>query len=110
MKAADIFCENVLESRTNGMRGLKKPGMNDKWYLYIARCRDGSLYVGITKNILRRIKEHNTTNKCRYTRFRKPITLIYREFCGSYTAARQRELKVKKFSHSKKLALVKGAL
>ncbi|MDD5441673.1 MAG: GIY-YIG nuclease family protein [Candidatus Omnitrophica bacterium] len=82
--------------------------MGDNWYLYIARCRDGTLYVGITKDVLRRIKEHNTTNKCRYTRFRKPITLIYSEKCESHSQALKREAEVKKWSRAKKLALIKA--
>ena len=81
--------------------------MNDKWYLYIARCRDSSLYVGITKDVERRIKEHNTTKKCRYTKFRKPVVLIHSEECGNYSMARKREAEVKKFSRKKKLALIK---
>ena len=64
------------------------------------------MYVGIAQNAERRIKEHNTTNKCRYTRFRKPLKLIYKEVCLNYNAARKREIQVKKFSRKKKLALI----
>jgi len=80
--------------------------MDENWYLYIARCREGSLYVGISKDVTRRIHEHNTTNKCRYTRFRKPLALLYQEECLNYSAARKRESEIKKWRREKKLALV----
>ena len=76
-----------------------------KWFVYIARCSDGALYVGIARDVDRRIKEHNTTDKCRYTRFRKPLELIYREECQDYRSARARELEIKRFSQKKKLEL-----
>ena len=85
---------------------MEKTIYSEPWFLYIARCRDNSLYVGIAKDIHQRIKEHNTTSKCRYTRFRKPITLIYKEKCDNYNTARKREIEVKKFSRKKKLALI----
>ena len=77
------------------------------WYLYIAKCRDGELYIGIAKNVERRIEEHNKTSKCRYTRYRKPVMLLHNELCGDYTMARKREREIKRFSRQKKLALIK---
>ena len=50
--------------------------------------------------------EHNTTNKCRYTRFRKPLKLIYKEFCFNYSEACKREAEIKGFSRKKKYALL----
>ena len=79
------------------------------WFVYIAECRDGTLYVGIAIDVNKRMQEHNTTNKCRYTRFRKPITLIYKEPCLNYNSARKRELEIKKFSRKKKLELIENS-
>jgi len=78
----------------------------EPWFVYIARCGDGSLYVGISNNVERRIYEHNTTDKCRYTRFRKPLVLLHQELCSDYNTARKRENEVKRFSRQKKLALI----
>ena len=75
------------------------------WFVYIAECKGATLYTGIAKDVDRRINEHNTTKKCRYTRFRKPIKLIYQECCEDYNLARRRELEIKRFSKKKKLAL-----
>lgn len=74
--------------------------------MYIAECRDKTLYVGVAKDVHKRIKDHNESNKCRYTRFRKPLALIYRELCENYNSARKRESQIKKFSRKKKLALI----
>jgi len=76
------------------------------WSLYISECHDGTLYVGIAKDVKKRIKDHNTTNKCRYTKFRKPLSLLYSEPCGDYGVARKREIEVKRFSRKKKFELI----
>ncbi|MCX5699754.1 MAG: GIY-YIG nuclease family protein [Candidatus Omnitrophica bacterium] len=69
-------------------------------------CQDKTLYVGVTLDVLRRFKEHNTTNKCKYTRSRKPLKLVYREECLDYHTARNRESEIRKFSRKKKLELI----
>jgi putative endonuclease len=76
------------------------------WHVYIAQCKDGTYYTGITKDVERRIKEHNTTNKCRYTRYRKPLKLVYSETSESYNAARKREKEIKDYSRDKKEKLM----
>ncbi len=79
---------------------------DEPWFVYIAECRDKTLYVGIAKDVDKRIKDHNNTNKCRYTRFRKPLALVYKELCCDYNFARKRELQIKKFSRKKKLEML----
>jgi putative endonuclease len=50
------------------------------WHIYIVRCHDGTLYTGITKNLERRIAEHNSDQGgAKYTRSRKPVKLVYAE-------------------------------
>lgn len=75
------------------------------WFLYIVECRTKDLYVGIAEDVTKRIEQHNQGRACRYTKFRRPVVLMYQEFCGTYNDARKREKQVKKFSRSKKLAL-----
>jgi len=77
------------------------------WHVYIAKCSDDTLYTGIAINVAERIHQHNTTSKCRHTRGRKPIVLLYQEACENYSLARKRETQIKGFSRVKKLALVK---
>lgn len=71
----------------------------------MVKCRDGSYYTGITTDIERRIKEHNSSPQgARYTRARRPVTLCYCEDAASRSEALKRELQIKKLSsHKKKL-------
>jgi len=80
--------------------------LQGKWFLYIAECRDKTLYTGIAKDVARRIKEHNTTAWCKYTRSRKPVKLVYCEKCGDCSTARKREYEVKRWSREKKQELI----
>jgi putative endonuclease len=86
----------------------KKNIYNVPWFVYILKCRDKTLYVGMTLDVLRRLKEHNTTKRCRYTRSRKPSKLVYQEECLNHYAAMCRELEIKSFDRSKKLMLIKN--
>ena len=84
---------------------MNKEIYNNPWSVYIAECNDKTLYVGVTKDVEQRISDHNKTNKCRYTRFRKPLILVYKELCSDYGIARKKEAQIKKFSRKKKLEL-----
>ena len=79
-------------------------------YFYILRCGDDSLYCGHTNDLKRRIKEHNSdSNKsAKYTRSRQPTYLVYKEDFPSLQLAMKREFQVKRWSKSKKEALISG--
>jgi len=87
---------------------LGKVIYNEPWFVYIAECRDKTLYVGIAIDVDKRIKEHNTTSKCRYTRSRKPLTLVYRRRCKNYNVARKREAEIKRLSRAEKFTLIEN--
>lgn len=62
------------------------------WYVYIVQCSDLSLYTGVTTDLLRRIDEHNQGDKgARYTRARRPVSLVYFEQTDSRATAGKRE-------------------
>lgn len=79
----------------------------DKWYVYIIKCSDNTLYTGITKDINKRIHEHNNDNKhgSKYTRPRRPVKLFYSEELSSRSEATKRELEIKKMGHEDKINL-----
>jgi len=79
-----------------------------KWYVYIARCSDDSLYTGITTDLKRRISEHNSDNArgSKYLRGRRPICLVYYEEQTDESAARKREAEIKHWKRRQKLLLV----
>src|SRR5213083_151416 len=59
--------------------------------VYLLRCRDGSLYTGITNDLERRLARHETGKESAYTRSRRPLTLAYRESLPDRSAALRRE-------------------
>ena len=73
--------------------------------MYMLRCRDGELYVGIATDVVERVKRHNSGRACRYTKYRRPVKLVYVERCSGYADARRREKAVKGYSREKKLEL-----
>ena len=81
------------------------------WVVYMVRCRDGSLYTGITNNIDKRIAEHNDSNAtaAKYTRSRRPVTLVYQESLPSKSAALKRECAIKKLKKAEKESLLRQA-
>lgn len=79
-----------------------------QWELYILRCGDGSLYTGITTDIPRRLQAHRQGKGAKYTRGRGPLELVYREHCGSHSAALKRERELKALTHREKEALCSG--
>ncbi|MDZ4724217.1 MAG: GIY-YIG nuclease family protein [candidate division Zixibacteria bacterium] len=77
--------------------------------LYILRCRDNSLYTGITTDIDERLRAHNTGKGAKYTRARLPVNLVYTEQCGSRSLALKREWQIKRWNKQKKEAFVKAS-
>jgi len=89
------------------MQNNKSKSLNKFWQVYIIRCCDSKLYTGITNNLERRIKAHNSGNGCRFTKYRTPIKLLYNESCPDRSAALKREASIKAFPRKQKLALIK---
>lgn len=80
----------------------------EKWFLYILKCGDNSLYTGIAKDPDHRFKMHAEGKGARYTRTRLPLEMVYREPCRSRTEALVRECAVKTLPKSKKLELIEA--
>ncbi len=75
-------------------------------YVYIVECSDGTLYTGWTRNVRARLRAHNAGRGARYTRGRRPVRLRYWERHPSHAAAMRREQAIKRFSRTRKLALI----
>jgi len=76
------------------------------WKVYVVRCRDGSLYTGISDDVRARVEMHNTGKGARFTRGRGPVKLVYEENCGDKGKALRREYEIKKMDKSDKERLV----
>ncbi|MGA2322571.1 MAG: GIY-YIG nuclease family protein [Sedimentisphaerales bacterium] len=78
------------------------------WYVYILECRNKALYTGVTNNIERWLKDHQAGNGGHYTSYNRPERIIYKEEFKNLSDAKIREQQIKRWSKSKKLALIKG--
>lgn len=76
------------------------------WYVYILRCKDGTLYTGSTDDVARRLAVHNSGKGAKYTRSRTPVEVVYTEECESYSAALKREYAIKQLTRQQKLELI----
>lgn len=81
--------------------------MPDTCFVYILRCADDTLYTGWTNNLPARIKAHNAGHGAKYTKSRRPVTLVYAECCATKSAALRREAQIKKLTRAEKLSLCK---
>ena len=79
--------------------------MPEAW-VYLLRCRDGSLYTGWTVDLERRLARHRAGTASRYTASRLPIELELAVPMPSRTAARREEARIKRLPRAEKLALL----
>jgi putative endonuclease len=77
-------------------------------YVYIARCADGTLYVGNTSDPDERLRRHNDGEGGQYTKWHRPVTLIFLEQFNTLECALRRERQIKRWTREKKLALAEG--
>jgi putative endonuclease len=82
--------------------------MSELHYVYIARCANGSLYTGYSKNVEQRIATHNAGKGGRYTRANRPVELLVCWSFQSKTEALQTEYAIKQLPRQTKLALAAG--
>ena len=76
------------------------------YFCYMVRCADDTLYTGITTDLPRRVKQHNSGKGAAYTRQHGPVTLVYAEPQPDRGTATKRELQLKRYPRSKKLQLI----
>ncbi len=76
-------------------------------YTYIVKCAYGTLYKGWTICLQKRMKAHNEgKNGAKYTRNKRPVTLVYYEGFSTKEEAMRREYEIKQFTRNKKLELL----
>ncbi len=76
--------------------------------MYILRCRGGSFYTGAARNLARRLRQHQAGRASRYTRSRRPLSLVWSRRVRSWSAALREEHRIKQLSRAQKHALVAG--
>mgnify|MGYP000412741770 CR=1 FL=1 len=81
------------------------------WYVYFLRCNDNSLYAGITTDIKRRLHQHNNTKLgAKYTRAKRPVTLVFLEESLNKSTASKREYQLRRLTKNQKELLVSAYL
>ena len=89
----------------SGLSNFPRP----MYHLYILRCADDTLYTGITTDLDRRVSEHNGSGLgAKYTRGRRPVTLVYSRRFRTRSNALSEEVRVKRLSRMEKLLLIKS--
>lgn len=79
------------------------------WLVYLLRCADDSLYAGVTTNMGRRLRQHNgeLVGGARYTRVRRPVSVVWTQVAENRGAAQRLEAQVKQLSRRAKERLVR---
>ena len=76
------------------------------WYVYVARCADGTLYCGIARDVAQRISAHDAGTGARYTRGRGPLRVLLVRRCRDKGRALRLEYSIKQLTRAQKEALV----
>ncbi|HEX4117072.1 MAG TPA: GIY-YIG nuclease family protein [Solirubrobacteraceae bacterium] len=79
--------------------------MSDAW-VYMLRCRDGSLYTGWTNDLTKRMAAHAAGKASRYTASRLPVELAFARPMPDRAAAMREEARIKRLARTQKLELV----
>jgi putative endonuclease len=83
--------------------------MGKPWFLYVLRCADGSLYTGVTTDLERRLSEHNSSPRgARYTRARRPVSMVCSWPFADRSRASQAEAALKRLKRAHKLEVISG--
>lgn len=77
-------------------------------HLYILKCADQTLYTGITVDLEQRVKEHNSGKRgAKYTRYRRPVKLVYSRKFRTHARAAAEEARIKRLGRVLKLEMIK---
>ncbi len=79
-----------------------------KYFVYLLKCKDSTIYTGITTDVARRFEEHKNGTGGHYTRAKGAVKILYTEKHKDRSSASKREAEVKKWSREKKLAFVRS--
>ncbi len=83
---------------------------SEGWFVYLVRCRDGTLYTGMTTDPENRCATHNEGKGASYTRSRRPVKLVHVEPVTDRSAALKREAAIKRLTRAEKLTLISGRI
>ena len=82
-------------------------GMTKYYYLYIMASDSGTLYVGITNDLIRRVWEHQNGIVEGFTRKYNCKRLVYHEYGQDINGTIAREKQIKRWNRKKKEFLIR---
>jgi len=82
---------------------MKDNSEEKNWSVYLLECSDGTYYTGCTNNLVRRVKTHNAGRGAKYTKIRRPVTIIASKCGFSHGEALREEFRIKQLSRSNKI-------
>lgn len=97
----------LLHLRCRGI-GMSEEAASD-WFVYLLHCADGSLYAGVTRDLTRRLRQHNgeLAGGSRYTRSRRPVVLAWSTRAACRAEALRLEASIKSLPRAGKLTLIR---
>ncbi len=82
--------------------------MSERWFVYVARCADGTLYIGVALDVKARIRAHDEGRGAKYTRGRGPLRVLATRRCASKGEALRLELALKALPRDEKLVTARS--
>lgn len=77
-----------------------------RFFVYIVRCHDGTLYTGATTDVEKRVARHNAAKGAKYTRARLPVALVYSKEFPTWLESAREEARIKRLTRKEKEALI----
>lgn len=96
-----------MRIKTPNKRPSVKAWSGAEWTVYMVRCRDGSLYTGIAKDVVKRLEAHNAGRGAAYTCSLRPVVLVHQEGGLTHSLALRREWEIKALPRGEKLKLLR---
>lgn len=90
----------MISKRYRG--NIIEENIKDTWFIYVVLCSDNTLYCGISNDVEKRIKKHNTKSGAKYTKTRTPVVLVYRKEYGNKSLALKAEYAFKALTRKEK--------
>jgi len=98
----------ILATNKNVQAFISNLYDNNKWYVYMVECADGTLYTGISNDVNKRVLTHNKGKGAKYTRTRLPVSLKWFSGCENRSEASKEEHRIKKLTRKNKIKLING--
>lgn len=112
-KGTDLNYRNIINLTTTKEKYIIEAKRcikikSDKYYAYMVRCSDNSIYSGYTVNLEKRLETHNSGKGAKYTRTRLPVKLEYYEEFDNKIDACKKEWQFKQYTHAEKEKIIKN--